>query len=250
MRKIITLGLGVMLMSLTGCITTIDGYERSKPKEESVRAKSYFDLGVAYMGKQRYDLAEHKLRYSIGIFPTAEAYNALAVLYEEQHENALAEETYKKLLAGFPEYALGYMNYYVFLCKYDRQSQIDTIAATMHSKGKTLAALGQVSAGNCALEKGNQSKAKQYFQQALTYEPYSAGALLPLAEMNYEKGFMAEAKKQVDLVNNHVGYSARSVYLAVLINRELGNRLEERNYLQALKTQFAGSEEAKLLQGN
>ncbi len=247
MNKILVLGLGVVLMSLAGCITTVDGHQRPKPKEDNIRAKSYLDLGIAYMERKRYDLAEPKLRYSIQIKPSAEAYNALGVLYEEQHNNALAEETYKRLLAEFPDYDLGYMNYYVFLCKYDRQSQIEALSAKMKSKGRALAALGQVSAGNCAFDKGNKSRAQYYYQQALKYAPHSAEALLPLAQINYEKGLLKKAKQQVDLVNNLVGYSARSVYLSVLINRALGHRLEARNFLQVLKTQFAGSKEASMI---
>ncbi len=250
MKKIITLGLGLILMSLLGCITTIDGYQPPKPKDASVRAKSYFDLGVAYMERKRYDLAEPKFQYSIEIKPTAKAYNALAVLYEEQHDNALAEDTYKRLLTEFPDFALGYMNYYVFLCKNDRVGQIRALSAKMQSKGRILAALGQIAAGNCAFEKGRKDQAIAYYNQALKYEPYSAGALLPLAQINYDKGRVEEAKRQVDLVNNQVGYSARSVYLAVLVNRKLGNRLEERKYLRVLQTRFAGTEEAEKLSGN
>ncbi len=250
MHKIIALGLVIILLSLGGCITTIDGYQRPKPKADSVRAKSYFDLGVAYIQKGRYDLAEPKLRNSIQIKPTAQAYNALAVLYEEQHENALAEEIYQRLLADFPTYELGYINYYVFLCKNNRQNQMDRVANTMQSKGKTWAALGQIVAGNCALEKGNKGRAATYYRRALQFEPYSAGALLPLAKINYDKGLVEKAKGQVDLVNNHVGYTAKSVYLAVLINRKLGNRLKERHFLQILRTRFADSEEAQKLSGN
>lgn len=250
MKKTIMLGLGVILMSLSGCMTTVDGYSRPKPKEDSIRAKSYFDLGVAYMSKKRYDLAEPRLRRSINILPTAEAYNALAVLYEEQRENALAEEAYKTLISQFPDYLLGYMNYNIFLCKYDRQAQIQALSATMMSKGNEMAALGQIAAGNCALEKGNANRAKQYYKKALQYEPHSAGALLPLAEINHQRGFASEAKQYLDLLHNHIGESARSVYLGVLINRELGNRLEERNFMRALRTRFANSQEAKALSGN
>ncbi len=250
MRKVITLGLGIALLSLLGCITTVDGYQPPKPKADSIRAKSYFDLGVAYMERKRYDLAEPKFQYSIEIKPTAKAYNALAVLYEEQHANVLAEETYKRLLTQFPDFALGYMNYYVFLCKNDRVDQMRALSEKMQSKGKILAALGQIAAGNCAFEKGRKNQAIAYYHQALKYEPYSAGALLPLAQINYDKGLIEDAKRQVDLVNNQVGYSARSIYLAVLVNRKLGNGLEARKYLRVLQTRFAGTEEAKKLSGD
>lgn len=229
---------------LTGCITTVDGYQAPKPKSPEVRAKAYFDLGAAYMGKGRYDLAEPKLQLSLQINPTGQAYNALAVLYEEQHENLLAEDTYKTLIKDFPNYDRGYLNYHIFLCKYDRQDQIFALNNMMTAKGEPLASLGEIAAGDCALNKGRLEKAKQHYNKALQFNPYAEGALLALAKINLQRGFVAEAKKQVDLANNQIGFSAESVYLSVLINRELGNLAAEKKFLQVMRTQFAGSPEA------
>ncbi|MBS9778072.1 MAG: hypothetical protein KGV50_04835 [Gammaproteobacteria bacterium] len=233
----------MMTVVLTGCITTVDGYKPPKPKSEDVRAKSYFDLGAAYIGKGRYDLAEPKLMLSLQIKPTAAAYNALAVLYEQRHDNALAEDTYKTLMNEFPEYTRGYLNYHIFLCKYDRQAQIDALNSIMISRGEPLASLGEVAAGDCALSKGRSEKAKMHYNTALQYNPLADGALLQLAKMDFQKGFVAEAKSKVDLVNNQIGYSAESVYLSLLISKELGDLQAEKKFSRILRTQFGGSSE-------
>lgn len=238
----------IAVFLLGGCTTTNNSSrKKSDPKDA---AKSYFDLGVAYMGKGRYDLAEPKLQRSISLKPTPEAYNALAVLYEELHDNAIADDTYKKLVTEFPEYGRGYLNYNIFLCKYDRRDQIESLANAMAAQGQKIAAIAQIAAGNCALSKGDDVAARRHYNQALQYEQYAAGALLPLAEMDLNKGFAAEAKEKVDLVNNYIGYSAASVYLSVLANRDLGNRAEERKMTQVLRTRYANSPEAKKLFGN
>lgn len=237
--------LGALLIAtlLSGCVTSIDGKQPPEPKPKKA-AQAYMELGVAYLQKGRYDLAEPKLQRSLATNPTAEAYNALALLYEGLHDNALAEETYKRLLADFPDYGLGYLNYNIFLCKYDRRSQIQQLAAQMASRGKDIAAIGQIAAGNCAFSKGDEVAAKRYYNEALTYEQYAAGALLPLAEIDLDGGFVAEAKRKIDKVNNYIGYSARSVYLSILVNRELGNRLDERKMMNVLRSRFAGTPEA------
>ncbi|PIE46365.1 MAG: pilus assembly protein PilW [Gammaproteobacteria bacterium] len=239
---IITLLSSIFLLG--GCITTTDGKKPLKAKPKAA-AKSYFELGASYMQRGRYDLAEPKLQRSIDAYPTAEAYNALALLYEEIHDNLLAEETYEKLLATFPDYGRGYLNYNIFLCKYNRTGQIEALAAKMAAQNKEIAAIGQIAAGNCAFSKGDMTTAANHYKRALIYEQYAAGALLPLAEIDLQKGFVNEAKEKVDKVNNYIGYSARSLYLSILINRELGNRLEERRLMQSLRARFPNSPEAR-----
>lgn len=242
MKKNIT-ALAVSLL-LCGCITTIDGKKPPKPKPKAA-AKSYMELGVAYMKRGRYDLAEPKLQRSVDTNPTPEAYNALALLYEETHNNLLAEETYKSLVEKFPDYSRGYLNYNIFLCKYDRVGQIADLANKMSSRSKEIAAIGQIAAGNCALSKGDDNTAQQHYQQALTYEKYAAGALLPLADINLRNGFVEEAKGYVDTVNNYIGYSAQSLYLATRIARELGHAVEERKMARELQNRYPNSNEAQ-----
>ncbi len=233
---------------LSACVTNVNGRKSPDPKPEKA-AEAYMKLGIAYMQKGRFDLAESKLQRSVQTKPSPEAYNALALLYEELHDNALAEDTYKRMVSEFPDYGLGYLNYNIFLCKYDRHTQIQQLAAQMASRGKDIAAIGQIAAGNCAFSKGDIVNAQNYYKKALAYEQYAAGALLPLAEIDLERGFVAEAKAKVDKVNNFIGYSARSVYLSILINRELGNRIAERQMVNVLRSRFAGSPEAAAIFG-
>lgn len=234
----------VMLVFVTGCVTETNGRKSSKSQLKKA-ADAYYELGIAYIQRKRYDLAEPKLQRSLSSKPTPDAYNALALVYETLHDNALAEETYQNLIREFPDYARGYLNYHIFLCKYDRLSQIEQLANAMSVHGKQIAAIGQIAAGNCALRKDNADLAIQHYQSALTYEPYAAGALLPLAEIDLKRGFVQEAKEKIDLVNNQIGYSARSVYLSILANRELGNHIEERKMLNVLRTRYANTAEAQ-----
>lgn len=238
----------VMLLAsvllLTACAT---GKTRGTKDKLKDAAASYYELGIAYIQKGRFDMAEPRLQKSIDANPTPEAYNALALLYEEMHDNALAEETYQRLINAFPDYPRGYLNYNIFLCKYNRQHQIEALANKMAASNKEIAAIGEIAAGNCAFSRGNDEVAQVHYQRALKYEQYAAGALLPLAEIDLKRGFVKEAKERVDLVNNQIGYSARSVYLSILINRELGNHTEERRLMQILRTRYAGSPEANMI---
>ncbi|MPV85856.1 hypothetical protein [Ostreibacterium oceani] len=246
--KLIAASVLAVQFLLAGCITSVDGDEPPEPKPEAA-AQSHFELGIQYIQRERYDLAEHRLQRSIELFPMPEAYNALALVYEEVRQNLLAEEVYEKMIAEFPDFGRGYMNYSIFLCKYDRKDQIKSLIDRMLASDRTLAALGEISAAECYRANGDEAQAIVHYQRALEYEPYSAGALLPLAEIDISKGFIPEAKQKVDTVNNQIGYSARSVYLSILIAQELGNQLELRNLMRVMQTRYAGTEEAKILFG-
>ncbi len=229
---------------MTGCVTSSDKPPAPKPQPKKA-SKTYFDLGVAYLQRKRFDLAEIKLQRSIEVEPNPDAYNALALLYETQHDNALAEETYEKLVRQFPDYGRGYLNYNIFLCKYDRYGQIERLAKTMASRNKEIAAIGQIAAGNCARSKDKLDLAVKHYNKALQYEQYSAGALLPLAEIDLNRGFASEALQKVQTVHNYIGYSARSVYLAILAYRDLGDRANERKMLATMRSRYATSPEAR-----
>jgi len=247
-RLIPLVGSLILCALLAGCITEKTGYEPPEPNP-SKASETYLKLGVAYMQRGRYDLAESKLQDSIAAKPNADAYNALALLYEHEHDNALVEETYKMLIATFPDYARGYSNYNIFLCKYNRVDQISQLAEKMANLGRDMAAVGQIAAGDCAYSKGKLEEAATSYRQALVFEPYSAGALLPLAEIDLKKGFASEAKEKIDMVHNYIGYSARSVYLAILAYRELGNLIDERKMIQVLRSRYPNTPEARNILG-
>lgn len=227
-----------------GCTTTVTGNPAPAPNLDKA-AQSYYELGIAYLQKERYDLAAQKLQRSLHAKPTAKAYNALALLYETRHDNALASATYQRLLADFPDYQRGYLNYHIFLCQTKRDVQRQQLTDAMMQRGGELAALGQIADGDCALRRDEADKAQPYYRRALDINPDATGALLSLAEIDLNRGKIVEAKAKVDRVNEVAGYSARSVYLSLLVNQQLGNAVEAQKMNHLLRTRFAHSPQAR-----
>lgn len=245
MKKILLSGF--CLLMLWGCETVTTGDARDIKQPEKDPAQKYYELGVAYIQNGQYDLAETRLLRSLENEQRAETLNALALLYEQMRDNRAAEQTYEKLIATFPDYELGYTNFSLFLCKYNRTTQIESLISKMLSQGNEMATLGAAAAGDCAFTKGDYTTAENFYKQALTYDPYTPYALLPLAEIDIRKGFLPEAKEKIDLVHNQIGYSARSLYLATVIAREMGNSVDERRYSRELRGRFPRSREAQTI---
>ncbi len=245
--KEIKIVLITLVIGLVGCTTEVTSKRKILKKDTKEPHQAYLNLGIAYLKNNTLNRAETSLKRSLKLKRTPEALNILGLLYEEIHNNQLAETTYQQLLAEFPDFALGYSNYNIFLCKYDRTEQLNSLAQKIAAKGGAMAAVGQIAAGNCLSSKGKYEQSIVYYKNALVYEPYSAGALLPLAEYDLKKGFVPEAKKKVDLVLNQIGYNSKSVYLSYLVEKELGNMDKEREMLRILQTRYANSNEARLV---
>ena len=100
-------------MLLSGCETLGFGKKNNddeiiptvtKKKADYGQAyKDYVELGAQYLQMGRYDLAEPKLQRAIEIDSRPpEAWNILAVLYEEKRDIASGNQIYQKLIHSHP----------------------------------------------------------------------------------------------------------------------------------------------------
>jgi type IV pilus assembly protein PilF len=97
----------------------------------------------------------------------------------------------------------------------------------------------------------NQLKeAEGYFERALKLEPDEPSSLLQLGQIRYKQGNVGEARKLVGRYNKVATPSAESLWLAVRIERRLGDRLQEQAYANQLRRRYPTSPEYQaLLQG-
>lgn len=212
---------------LSGCSTMGDNSHALKPNY-SQAYKDYLTLGARYLEMGRYDLAEPKLKRAIEIdSQPPEAWNALALLYEQKRDIASGYKVYEKLIASHPDYELGFTNFATFLCKFNRNPERAALYQRMHSKGKPFITLAYIAEGNCAMNSGNPSAAATAYQQALQYNQYAAGALIPLAEIAMQQHNPQLAQRYIKVMHTYVGYTPESVAIGVQIARALGNRQME-----------------------
>lgn len=248
-KLIQTLVLALSVAFFQGCASNYANGEYNSENPDFQQAyQSYLQLGIAYMQKGRFDLAEPKLRRAIEIdSKPPEAWNALALLYEETRDIKSANTLYQKLIASHPDYSLGYMNYATFLCKFERDDERAALLRQMQGVSGMYAALAYISEGNCQMSRKNLNAAKQNYEQALHYDNQAAGALLPLAEIEIKNRNFTQASRYLTVVHTYVGYSAQSVYLGILAARGLNNRIEEENLMRMMRGSYSATEQAKSL---
>ena len=96
--------------------------------------------------------------------------------------------------------------------------------------------------------KTQDKDAEAFFERALRLEPDEPASLLYLGQIRYRQGNIGEARKLVARHNKLVKPSAESLWLALRIERKLGERLQEQAFANQLRRRYPDSAEYQALQ--
>jgi type IV pilus assembly protein PilF len=259
------LGLAVVVSLIVGCASQERAPEPSEPRpaqgedgapligemrDARTRAKAHTDLAVAYYEIGNLGVALEEARIALQADSTfAPAYNVQGLVQLELKEVAAAESSFQRGLRIAPQDPDLNHNYGWFLCQSGREDQ--SIQWFMNAIRNPLYATPSKSysaAGRCLLKR-NPAEAANYLDRALRLDPNNVQAMLPLADLLYQRRQLPEAKALVVRFNRLVPEpTAESLWLGVRIERRLGDRQAETNLASQLRRRYAGSPEFQLLQ--
>lgn len=228
----------------TGTLTGAVGDPRNRARIHTELASAYFERGS--MG-----VALEELRTAIAADPSyATAYSVLGLVHMELRENDVAQQHFERALSLSPNDPDINNNYGWFLCQTGREQQsIAYFLAALKNPLYNTPARSYVNAGLCSL-KNNERDAIDYFERALRSAPDNLQALLNLASVRYQHGQLEAARGLIGRFNKRVEPTAESLWLALRIERKLGDRSAENALAAQLRRRFAGSQEYRdLLQG-
>lgn len=222
--------------------------EVSPPRD---RARVHNELAAAYYERGNMGVALEELRIALSADPSyAPAYNTLGLVHMDLKELPQAQQSFERGLRIAPSDPDINHNYGWFLCQTDREEQslryfLAAIKNPLYASPQKSYAL----AGACALRKGNESAARDYFERALRLDPNVPLALVNLAQIKYRAGELPEARGLLGRFNQIVEPTAESLWLAVRIERRLGDRAAETRQAAELRRRFPGSKEHDALLG-
>ncbi|WP_310449200.1 type IV pilus biogenesis/stability protein PilW [Sulfuritalea sp.] len=243
---------------LAGCTATGGGSGQSAQQavsaqpaenEQQQRAKVHTELGSLYMLDGRSAIALEEARIALSADPNyAPAYNLLGLTHMVLNETRLAEESFQKALRlapGDPEIS---NNYGWFLCQSGReQLSISHFMAAAQNPLYTTPTKPYTNAGICSLRLKQDKAAEDYLLTALRLSPTNTQALFWLADIAYRKGRHSEARQWTTDIEKMMEPTAEVIWLALRIERKLGNREAEARYATQLRRRFLGSPEQRLL---
>jgi type IV pilus assembly protein PilF len=214
------------------------------------RARIHTELAAAYYSRGSMAVALEELRTAAAADPTyASTYSMFGLVYMELRETKLAQQNFERGLRLSPNDPDINHNYGWFLCQTGRETE--SIRYFLRAIGNPLYPTpwrSYTAAGVCSLRKDNFKDAEQFFERALRLRPDEPMALLQMGEIRYREGKMSEARKYVSRFNGVVSPTAESLWLALRVERKLGERVAEAKLASQLRRRFPGSRESQALQ--
>jgi type IV pilus assembly protein PilF len=223
------------------------------PTEPRNRARVHTDLATAYYERGALGVALQELHAATDADGSyAPAYGLYGRVYQDMKENASAQDSFERGLRLAPNDPDINHYYGRFLCQNGRPEEgIKYFMQAVKNPLYQAPWRSYSAAGVCSLQQNNVKDAESFFQLALKSDPDEPAALLKLGEIRYRQGNIDEARRLVARHNKLVSPSAESLWLALRIERRLGERIAEQSYAIQLRRRFPGSPEYQaLLKGN
>ncbi len=251
MRKItLSIILYFLCLGLNGCSQTSDDYDSIRPSAGTNDvAQANLDLGIAYLRTGEFEKSLEKLQKAQAADPHyPPIYNTLGVLYQQLGNRVKAEEYYLRALGLNGSDSSTLNNYGQFLCQ---ESRFDEAEVTfLKAANNPLYATPEIAlsnAGTCAMKQGKLDTAEIYFRDALGNNPRLAIALLQMAEISYATGNYLSARGYLQRYLETGSHTAKSLWLGIQIENELGDKNALSSYKLLLRNKFPDSKETGLL---
>ena len=219
------------------------------------RARIHTELGSMYFQAGNMAVAMEELKIAISADASyAPAHMVLALVHAYLKENSEAERVFRRALDLAPNDPEVNNNYGWFLCQTGKERQsisyfLNAVKNPLYSTPDRAYA----NAGTCALKAGDLEGAAKYLQTAIRLG--GDGALMArvqLATLSYRQGNLDEAKRIIgETLKVMEPASPDALWLALRIERKLGNRNAESGFAAQLRSRYPESPEyQEFLKGN
>jgi type IV pilus assembly protein PilF len=247
--------LALLLAVLAGCAGrpepehdtgTIIG-EVSDPRN---RAKLHTELASLYYSNGNLGVALEELRAATKADGNyAPAYGMYGLVYMQTKEHTRAEESFERALRLAPNDADINHNYGWFLCQTGREpASVKYFLQALRNPLYSTPWRSYSAAGVCTLKMNQLKDAEAFFERALKFEPDEPASLVSLSQIRYRQGNIGEARKLVARYNKLVTPTSESLWLALRIERRMGERMQEQAFANQLRRRYPDSREFQALQ--
>ncbi len=251
MRQLIAAGL---VLIIAGCASSGPEPASYAPQSSAdtdlqTRARVHTELAAGYFELGNYGVALQEAAEALKSEPNyAPALNVLALVYMELRDDKAAESSFQRALRASPLDSDTNNNYGWFLCQSKREREsIKYFLAALRNPLYTTPDKSWVNAGICARQAGDLTAAEDYFQKALKVRPAQPQALFQMADMAYKRNNYPEAKAYLARLQRDATPTAEILWLALRVERRLGDRNAEVSLGFQLRKNFPESREARAL---
>ena len=213
------------------------------------RASIRLQLAVSYYQEGKYEIALDEIKQALAADPNnADAHGVRALIYAGMGELKLADDNYKQALRLEPNNPELSNNYGSFLCQsLGRPAEaLRYFDAAIANRTYQRPLNAMVNAGMCSVKNKNFDAAERYLLDALRLSPDQPAVNAGLARVYYER---RDVKRAGFFVNRLIETAkldtlpADALWLALRVQRKLGDRSHEAQLAAQLRRRFPGSPE-------
>jgi len=220
--------------------------------DASQRAKVHTELGSLYLVRGNLGVALEEARTAISADANyAPAYNLMGLVQMQLQEATLAEASFENALRLAPADPEINNSFGWFLCQTGRERRsLAYFQTAVKSPLYATPTMTYANAGICSLRLKDDQGAEGYFLNALRADSRNDRAIYFLADIAYRQGRLDAARQRLADLHKLVEPTAVTLWLAVRVERKLGEREAEARFSSQLRRRFPGTPEVqRLMQG-
>jgi type IV pilus assembly protein PilF len=213
--------------------------------DERERAKVHTDLGIAYLRDRNYEIALNEVQIAIDTLGSyAPAHNLKGLVHMALGQNDQAEASFRQAVGLAPGNSEFNNNYGWFLCQTGRVKEsfayfnqvlrnplYKTPAKVMHNMGV------------CAILDKDDVNGESYLFRALKLDPGNLRAYYLLADIGYRNRRYDDARDWMKQLHARMEPTAETAWLALRIDRKVGDREGEARHTGILRRKFRDAPE-------
>jgi len=203
-------------------------------------------LGVGYLERGEIQIAMQKLELAVEQDPQhVPAHLALGIVYQRIDRVDRALEHFRTAVRLAPGDGGAHNSYAALLCQTGRYEQADReFRAALEDPFYATPATALANAGSCARRDGRDQDAQRYLREALGFDPTNQTALFNLAMLAFAAGNPLQARAFLQRLEAAGGLGARSLLLAVRVERMLGSMDMAQRYADQLLERYPNTPQA------
>jgi type IV pilus assembly protein PilF len=249
MRYVFALALLLLAACASNSNRPTSNYKSAETESEKA-ASINKQLGTVYLRQGQLALAKEKLERAEKYNPRdPEIHSVLALLYEKLDNQSEADSHYKTAIRLAPKNPQILNNYAAYLCQHGRTEEgVKRFLEAARNPLYRTPEMAYSNAGVCLRGAKRYDEAANAFARALQIRPNFAEAAFQYADLQMERGQIAQGREQLDKYLSAHEATADLLLLGVRFARAQGDRLGEEKYMRRLRVEFAGSDQLRSLE--
>jgi len=229
------------------------GMQESSVKDPRSRAKLHTELGALYFQDRNIPVAMEELTVAIYIDSTyAPAYGIRALVHHYLKEPEHAETNFREALRYAPDDPEIANNYGWFLCQTGKYKDgMEQLERALRNRLYQTPDRAYLNGAQCAIGMGDMKLAEDYLDKAQRFGGGNPAINYHRADVFYRTNRLESARSEVADMMRRMEPNAEMLWLAIRIERKIGDREAETRLSNQLRRRFPSSNEyQELTKGN